>query len=156
VNGAEEYLTVSRVLATTTVEDPETGGSIEKDVEKFEITVVPSSNAPNKWEREVSTISTLQRTLLYPDGTPAIPIEAVIDKIAERYPQFGRNGKYATINQAARIGMQVLMAQQAEQEMVAGIQQKEKMNQVKERVKKQVPAIADTIPGNMPLNGNGT
>lgn len=152
VNGREEYFVIANRLASSVVET-DTGEQIEQEIERFEVTVTPGSNSPQKWERELGLISSLQKNLQYPDGMPAIPIEAVLDKVAERYPYLGRNGKYATINQAARIGLQVMAQQQAEQEAVDKVVRGQKMEQVKAKVKKRIPEIADAIPGNIPLNG---
>lgn len=114
IDGELKKLRVSEILSYTTVNVQ--GQMQQVPIEKFEISVKPNSNYPNRWEKEMSTL--LQFTSLqYADGTPVVPMEFVRDVLSEKYPQLGKNGEYATYSKATQIGLQILAQQQQEQQL---------------------------------------
>lgn len=123
INGVETLLNVSRMLSSRAVQ--EDGQDVEKEVGRLEVSVRPDSNSPMKWERDISFITKLAQTLRFPDGAPVVPMEAVQDMLSERYPEFGRNGKYAQISQATAVGMQVIQQQEQQKKLAEQIQKKD-------------------------------
>ena len=99
INGKPEAIMVSREL---------------KKLPVFEVNVKPNSNFPNQWEDELAFVLGLA-TQVAADGMPFLPREAVIDTIAQRYPQFGQSGKYYQISEILKLGIQT-QRQMAEQQ----------------------------------------
>jgi hypothetical protein len=77
----------------------------------FQVRVKPNSNFPNQWEDELNFAMQMAGTVSA-DGLPFLPREAVIDIIAKRYPQYGRDGEYYQLSQALQLGLQELKKQQ--------------------------------------------
>lgn len=98
INGKPEAVTVSREL---------------KKFPVFEVNVKPNSNFPNQWEDELGFVMGMA-TQTAADGMPFLPREAVIDVIAQRYPQFGRSGSYYQISEILKLGVQA--KQQADEQ----------------------------------------
>lgn len=115
IGGVETVVVPSDMLQTTKVMVD--GEPVTVPIDKFEVHV----NSPgqfDKWRNEITLLTALQKSLIYPDGTPAIPVEALLDKLSERYPHLGANGKYRTLNKLVQIGLQTIKSQLQQQKGV--------------------------------------
>jgi len=107
INGKEEALRLSELMA---------------NMNTMNVNVKPNSNFPNKWEEEMNFVLQMGSTPLA-DGLPALPREAVIDQIAEQYPQYGRDSQYYQISQVLQLGLQAMKQQQEQAAKDANTQQ---------------------------------
>jgi hypothetical protein len=112
IDGFSKSLRLSKMLTRFVVED-EDGNKTEREIPKFQITVRPNSNFPQRFEFELAFLLQLAQTPS-PDGKPYVTREAIIDVIAERYPKLGRDGRYYQMAEALAMGLQQ-QAQQAAQ-----------------------------------------
>ena len=117
IGGTEQTVVVSRILSTRMVE--ENGAQVEKDVPSIEVKVLPESNVPMRWERDVALLTRVAQSVAYPDGMPVIPPDMILDLMAQRFPDLAPGGKYRTQNALAQIGAQVVQRQQAMAEQQA-------------------------------------
>jgi hypothetical protein len=117
IGGTEQTVVVSRILSTRMVE--ENGAQVEKDVPSIEVKVLPESNVPMRWERDVALLTRVSQSVAYPDGMPVIPPDMILDLMAQRFPDLAPGGKYRTQNALAQIGAQVVQRQQAMAEQQA-------------------------------------
>jgi hypothetical protein len=110
IGGKRVPVNVSRLLSYEVIQTE--SGQTVAPVPIPEISVKPASNYPMEWEREMSFIFRLATTP-QADGTPVLPMEALYERLSQRFPEFGVGGRYYQMSQATRIGLQV-MRQQAE------------------------------------------
>jgi hypothetical protein len=94
----------------------------------FQVEIKTGSNLANQWQSDLNMLVGMASTPLA-DGLPLVPREAVLDHLAERYPQFAVGGKYYTQSEALKIGLQVQAEQQkkAEEEQKLHDQVKQKL-----------------------------
>jgi hypothetical protein len=123
INGNPEALVLSRLLKVFKVKDPQSGAEQEKEIPEFQISVSPNSNFPQMWEINLSLFIELAN-VKKEDGTPLIPPEAILDHLAQRFPNLGRNGEYYKQSQATAIGMKVLQQQQLKLQQQAALEKK--------------------------------
>lgn len=114
INGTPRAINVSKLL-TTYKTRTETGEELEKEIPEFQVKVRPNSNFPQQFENEFAFLLQLMETPS-PDGAPLVPREAILDVLAQRYPQFGRDGEYYRLSEATARGLQVLQQEQAKAE----------------------------------------
>ena len=114
INGEMQAITLSEELKYQKKKNPQTGEMEKKPIPMFQITVKPNSNFPNQWEIDFGFMLQLAQTPM-PDGTPLVDREALVDMLAAKYPQFGRNGIYYQMAQATGIGLKVIQQQQAKE-----------------------------------------
>lgn len=113
INGELAAKTVSEILSVRTVVD-QNGIVQQVPIDKFEITAKPFSNYPNKWEADLQFMMNLAGNQVLLQAIPALP-EAIKDHLAQKYPEFGPNGKYGQMNPILQLGMQVAAQQQQAQ-----------------------------------------
>ncbi len=128
INGIPTALRVSDLLTKMRVID-ESGKEVEKDIPIIQIRVRPNSNFPNQWENDIAFAIQTANTMTA-DGSPLAPKEWVMSIFAQRYPEFAPGGKYYTISEATKIGLQVMKEKQAKEQSDA-----ETLQQVSEKFK---------------------
>jgi hypothetical protein len=113
INGQPQAIVLSDLLSKWNVVTP--GGEMkEQEIPAFSITVRPNSNFPQRFEYQLAFLLQLAQTPS-PDGTPLVPREAILDIVANLYPQLGRDGEYYKMSEALKIGMQVIAQQEQKQ-----------------------------------------
>lgn len=114
INGRIEVINVSEILST--VEQVGDDGQPETlPVPYFQVEVKSGSNLANQWQSDLNMLVGMASQPLA-DGLPLVPREAVLDQLAERYPEFAVGGKYYVQSEALKIGLQVMAEQQAKAE----------------------------------------
>ena len=127
INGRIQVVNVSEVLSS--VEQIGDDGNPEVlPVPYFQIEVKSGSNLANQWQSDLNMLVGMASQPLA-DGLPLVPREAVLDQLAERYPEFAVGGKYYVQSEALKIGLQVMAEQQkkAEEEQKLADQVKNKV-----------------------------
>jgi hypothetical protein len=128
INGQVRNLIVSRELKYQTIQGPD-GTPTQVEIPFFDIRVKANSNFPNQWESEFGFALSLATSVMA-DGMPILNREAVLDFLAQKFPEWGRNGPYYKMAQATMIGLQVMKQQQAKQ-----LEDKRTMQQYNEKLK---------------------
>lgn len=123
IDGQLQMVNVSRLLSVRQGQD-ENGQPIEEPIGDFQVVVKPNSNLPNEWEGKLQMFQSLYANVDPADGTHLIPREAVLDVLAEKYPNLGVNGKYYQMGQVMQLGMQAMQQKQQEQAKLDQIKQK--------------------------------
>lgn len=94
------------------------------DVPYFQVYVRPNSNFPRQFEFELSfMLELMQLNQMSPDGTPFVTSNQLRDFLAQKFPEFARNGEYAQESEIIALGRQKkaeLEAEQAAEEEVQG------------------------------------
>jgi len=109
IDGQPKAINVSKALTKFKIEG-KNGEEREVTIPAFDIQVRSNSNFPQQFEQEFALILDLLN-IKDASGNPILPIEALYDVLSQRYPQFGRQGKYYKISEELKIGREV-MAQQ--------------------------------------------
>lgn len=130
IDGQPKAINASQVLTKFKIQDKD-GKEHEVTIPSFDIQVRPNSNFPQQFEQEFSLVLDLLN-VKDAAGNPILPIEALYDVLSQRYPQFGRQGRYYKISEELKVGRQVL-AQEKEKEQ----QNKSDMRMVASRFKQE-------------------
>lgn len=142
INGQIEDIVVADRLKFVEVAK---GGRREKvEVPMFEVTIKAGSNLPDQWETKLALLLDLRGRIADP-AKGAVLDMAIMDHLAQEYPEFGENGKYRVIEEATQIGLKVLEARerltaeaQADQDrtekVFQGVQAKAERQMIEERM----------------------
>jgi hypothetical protein len=149
INGNLEVKNVADLLSFQTVVD-QTGMMQKVPLDKFEITAKPFSNYPNKWESDLQFMMQLASNQVLLQTIPALP-EAIKDHLAQKYPEFGPNGKYGQMSQVLQAGQQVIAQQQMAQ--AEAEKQTSTLQGVKEGVQKKL--LRNQVEASAGIGGNG-
>jgi hypothetical protein len=112
IDGEPVPVTVSELMKQWEIVDPVTQSVATKRVTKIQIRVRPNSNFPERFEYELSFLLELAQ-MRHADGMTYLPREAVLDYLAQRWPNLGRKGKYYQISEATKVGAQVMAQEEA-------------------------------------------
>lgn len=162
LNGTYQSVVVSNLLSMQLAIDPSTGEvaidpqtqqPIPEPIPTLEVKIKPNSNLPNQWEIDLAVAMKLM-AVTNEDGLPIIPSQAVLDILAERYPQYGPSGKYHKIVKATQVGLQVMQLQQAKAEQEAARQpdvnsviKSVRTSNLKAKIKEELPPPETTQEG---------
>ncbi len=127
IQGKMKVVNVAKAL--TSIDQVGDDGQMETlPIPYFQIEVKTGSNLANQWQSDLNMLVGMASTPLA-DGLPLVPREAVLDHLAERYPQFAVGARYYTLSEALKIGLQVQAEQQKklEQEQQVADQVKKKL-----------------------------
>lgn len=114
IQGKLKVINVKQDL-TSIVQVNEDGEEEELPIPYFQIEIKTGSNLANQWQSDLNMLVGMASTPLA-DGLPLVPREAVLNHLAERYPQFAVGGQYYVQSEALKIGLQVMAEQQAKEE----------------------------------------
>ena len=149
INGVKTVVNVQRMLTQVPGKD-ENGQPTILQNPRFEITAKPFSNYPNRFEVELATIAQIYG-MKDEMGAPIIPVKAIYDVLAMKYPQAAPGGEWARLSEATRIGMQVLAEQKAMEQQKAA-QEQGVVNALQGQERK---AMVAQMGGNGEVSGNG-
>ena len=169
LNGTYQNVVVSQLLSNQmaidpasgeVMIDPQTNGPIIEPIPALEVKIKPNSNLPNQWEIDLTVVMKMMQ-MVNEDGLPIIPSQAVLDVLAERYPQYGPSGKYHKIVKATQVGLQVMAMQQQQAEQAAAQQPDEnqiiksvRTKNVKEDVERELNSNGSSDPDEQTQEGD--
>lgn len=117
IDGRMQWVIVSDLLQFEEVN--EDGQTKKRKISKFEISVRPESNFPNKWARDLSILEQFYAMKREDGQTPLIPSKAIMDYIAQRFPQLSADSEYQKELEATKVGLQVMQQQAAQKQQEA-------------------------------------
>jgi hypothetical protein len=115
IHGRKQYMNLSELLRTIKFKDS-SGEEKEEEIVKFDITVRPNSNFPNRWENTFDFLIQLIEIKDAPENLKQALWFMVFDLLADRFPELEMDGEYLKMGKATQIGMQEMEKQQQEEE----------------------------------------
>ncbi len=116
IHGKKKFISLASVLRTIKVEDEKTGQVTEEEITKFEITVRPNSNFPNRWENAIDFLIQLVEVKDSPPELKNAIWFMIMDLLSEKFPELEMNGKYLKLGKATQVGLQQMQQEQQQQE----------------------------------------